>query len=122
MGRTVIGCGMLLLALGIAAHPAHARDRKAPLPRERESLGDGVGVRETRQVSFRHDASGASLAKAVSARAVVDSSAAKPNGKPTAPLAEQQPGRAEPLSFKLGAVTLRPAVGGIKGAQFSIGF
>jgi hypothetical protein len=47
----------------------------------------------------------------------------KSNGKPIAPLADQQEGRpSNPFRFKIGAVAVQPAVGGIKGAQFSIGF
>ena len=111
MGRTIYGwLMMVLVALGVAATPAYAKDRKSG--RDREPLAEMFAARQARSVAMRQDASAASAEMSSSSR----------NGKPIAPLAEQQPARSNPFRFNIGAVAVQPAVGGIKGAQFSIGF
>jgi predicted secreted protein len=103
MGRSFTGCAALLVALGVVAEPAQARDRKSSSPDSRELLSE---------IS----------AKAASSSAAIDRRSGNRNADPMAPLAPQQPATdRNPLSLKLGAVTLQPAVGGIKGAQVSIG-
>ena len=96
-----------LITLGIAVAPAHAKDRKSDASRNREALVDMLAGRQAVQTSM--SSSGAERS-------------ASRNGKPTAPLAEQQPAESNPFRFKIGAVAVQPTVGGIKGARFSIGF
>ena len=123
MGRTISGwLVVLVLALGVATPAAYAKDRKSAASRDREPLADMLATRQARSVSMRQDASAGSAASAATSAAAVEMSSSSRNGKPIAPLAEQQPLRSNPFRFDIGAVAVQPAVGGIKGAQFSIGF
>ena len=107
MGRRFTGGGLVLLvAVGIAACPAHAKDRKSS-SRDREALSEMIAT---------------SPARAAASSAPTEMSSGGRNGKPIAPLAEQQVVRSNPFRFNIGAVAVQPTVGGIKGAQFSIGF
>lgn len=93
MGRgRSIGCAAILLALFVATGLADARDRKPTAQRERAAVYALLTSREVRAVTPRPKVS--------------EQEAAPPN----------------PLYFKVGAFTLQPAVGGVNGAQFSIGF
>ena len=113
MGHTSKGwLVVVLIVLGAAAAPAHAKDRKSAASRDREPLAEMIAARQARSVSMRRDESAASVEMSSSSR----------NGKPIAPLAEQQALRSNPFRFHIGAVAVQPTVGGIKGAQFSIGF
>ena len=109
------GWAALALLTVFAVQPAQARDRKSGAPRDRAAVADWLATRDAAPRSMRQESS------AMSASATVARSSSDRNGKPTAPLSEQVT-PSGPLNFKLGAVTLRPAIGGIKGAQFSIGF
>ena len=122
MGRGFIGSiAGVLLALSVAP-PADAKDRKPAGPRDREALADMMAAREARPASTRQETSAASASRSATSSAAADMSSSRPNGKPIAPLEEQQPARSNPFRFNIGAVAVQPAVGGIKGAQFSIGF
>ena len=123
MGRTIYGwLVMVLVALSVTATPADAKDRKSDRSREREPLAEMMTARQARSVSMRQDASATSVARSASSSPSAEMSSSGRNGKPIAPLAEQLPGRSNPFRFNIGAVAVQPAVGGIKGAQFSIGF
>ena len=122
MGRRFTGWAAVLVAVGVATQPATARERKSAASRERESLAEMMAEREARSAAARQDASNTSAARATASAATLDSRARNRNGNPTAPVAELQPRETNPLKLKFGAVTLQPAVGGIKGARFSIGF
>ena len=122
MGRRSIGCAMLVFMIGFAVSPAEAKDRKpAAAERDRDTLADMIASRDAEPKAARQDA-GVATERAATSSAVLDRGSGNRNGAPMAPLREQQPARSNALSLKLGAVTVRPAVGGIKGAQFSIGF
>ena len=116
MGIRFTGWAALVLLAGFTAQPAQAKDRKSAAPRDRAAVADWLATRDAAPKSVRQDLP----AMSGSSAAVVRSSSDR-NGKPTAPLSGQV-ARSGPLHFKLGAITVRPAVGGIKGAQFSIGF
>ena len=108
MGRTIFGMLVALFAvLGIGITPAHAKDRKSEVARDREALVEMLAPRQAVQSSM--SSSGAEVS-------------ASRNGKPIAPLAEQQPPASNPFRFNIGGVAVQPTVGGIKGARFSIGF
>ena len=121
MGRRLTGwLVVFMVALGAAVTPAQAKDRKSAAPRDREALLDMIAARQARPVAMRQEAVAATGA-APSATAAELSTSAR-NGRPIAPLQEQQAVRGNPFRFNIGAVAVQPAVGGIKGAQFSIGF
>ena len=120
--RSAIGCAALVFIVGFAVQPAHGKDRKGAADQHRAAHADMVAAREANAKAARSDLSAASTERAAASSAVLDRDSRGRNGAPTAPLREQQAARPNALSFKLGAVTVRPAVGGIKGAQFSIGF
>ena len=123
MGRTISGWRVVVVVeLGVAATSADAKDRKSAASREREPLTEMIAARQARSVSMRQDASAASVARSTNSSASAEISSSNRNGKPIAPLADQQPPRSNAFRFNIGAVTVQPAVGGIKGAQFSIGF
>lgn len=108
MGRTIIGMLVALSAvLAVGVTPAHARDRKSEVARDREALVDMLAARPAVQSSGSSSAAEVSVSR---------------NGKPIAPLAEHQPAASNPFRFNMGGVAVEPAVGGIKGARFSIGF
>ena len=117
MGIRFTGWAALVLLTVFAVQPAQGKERKSAASRDRGAVADWLAAREASPKSARQE----SAAMSTSSAAVVRSSSDR-NGKPTAPLSEQHAAPAGPLHFKLGAVTLRPAIGGIKGAQFSIGF
>ena len=120
MGRGSIRCAALVFMVGFAFQPAEAKDRKsAAADPDRAALADMVASRAAQMKAPRNDASPERVA---ASSAVLDRSSPSRNGAPMAPLREQQAARPNALSLKLGAVTVRPAIGGIKGAQFSIGF
>ena len=121
MGRRSIGCAMLVFMIGFAVSAAEAKDRKPAAERDRDTLSDMIASRDAEPKAARQDA-GASTERTATSRAVLDRGSGNRNGAPMAPLREQQTASSNALSLKLGAVTVRPAVGGIKGAQFSIGF
>ena len=122
MGRNFNGWMVVFsVALGVAVAPAEAKDRKSAA-REREAVADMIAAREARSVAMRQEPAGGLTTRSAAASGTVQMSSTKPNGKPTAPLAEQQAPRSNPFRFNIGAVTVQPTVGGIKGAQFSIGF
>jgi hypothetical protein len=80
-----------------------------------------IAPREAQAKAARQDTSSGSVERVSATAAVLDRGSSNRNGTPTAPLREQQ-AASSALSLKFGAVTLQPAVGGIKGARFSIGF
>lgn len=106
MGRTLTGCTALLLAFSVAIHSAEARDSKAISGRESDSVS---AAREMHVV--REQAVSASSAFGSGRRSTVSE-----------PFGDQELARRNPLQVKLGAFTLQPTIGGVKGAQLSIGF
>ena len=122
MGQKFNGCAALLLALGLGIEPLEARDRKSAAKRNAESPSETTSASATRSVALRPDSFSASTASFASSSAVIDRPSGQRNRKPASPLAEQPPSTSNPLRLNFGAVTLQPAVGGVKGAQFSIGF
>ena len=121
MGRRINAWLGLVLLVGVVSLPAAAKDRKSTAPDDRAMVSTAFPSREVQVRAARADASGGSVDRAA-ATTVLNRSAANRNGSPTAPLQEQHTARSNALSLKLGAMTVKPAVGGIKGAQFSIGF
>ena len=121
MGR-LIGCVMLMVLGGFAVQPAQARERKSAAAADRAAVSAMTASREAHAKSVRQDASRTSVDRAAASAAVAGTFSSNRNRRPMAPLREQQEARPNALTVKLGAVTLQPAVGGIKGAQFSIGF
>jgi hypothetical protein len=102
-----------VFALGVAVTPAGAKDRKSAA-RDSGALAERLTMREARAMTMRQEPAGARDSASVDG---------KPNGRPIAPLADGQEIKASnPFRFNIGAVAVQPAVGGIKGAQFSIGF
>lgn len=120
MGRIFIprGWAALLVGVSFALQPVEAKDRNSSGSRDRKSGGETTVARAA---MMRQNGTGGSTGKAASP-SLTERLTSKPNGDPIAPLADQLPARSNPLQIKLGAVTLQPAVGGIKGAQLSIGF
>ena len=108
--------------VGFAVPPAEAKDRKAAAAEHDSAFSDMIASRGDNAKATRQDASAASVERTVASPAVLDRGSASRNGTPMAPLREQQPARSNALSLRLGAVTVRPSLGGIKGAQFSLGF
>lgn len=108
MGRKFIRMlGVMIVALGIVVAPAHAKDRKSGDARDRDAVEDVLAARQAVHSSISSPGAETSASR---------------NGKPIAPLAEQQPVEANPFRLNIGAVAVQPTVGGIKGARFSIGF
>jgi hypothetical protein len=102
----------VFVALAFAVTTGYAKDPKRAGPRDGEAAAAATIAREARSVAAPERSTGregATLER-------------KPNGKPIAPLADQQVLRSNPFRFNIGAVAVQPTVGGIKGAQFSIGF
>ena len=122
MGRTFIGCVGLMVLGGFIVQPADAKDRRSASSAERGTLSEMIVPREAHAKSARQDTSTGSMERASATAAVLDRGTSNRNSTPTAPLREQQSASSSALSLKFGAVTLQPAVGGIKGAKFSIGF
>lgn len=124
MGRTFMtGAALVILGASIAVQPAQAKDRKSAAANEnRAAFSDMIAQREAHSRTARQDPSSASVERVAAVAATVDRTSGNRNGTPTAPLREQPAATPSPLSLKFGAVTLQPAVGGIKGAKFSIGF
>jgi hypothetical protein len=122
MGRRSIPRAALLFLVGFAVQAAEGKERKAPAAEhDRAALSDMIVSRAA--TAAHRDASAASTERSAAASSpVLDRGQASRNGAPMAPLRDQQPATSNALSLKLGAVTVRPAVGGIKGAQFSLGF
>ncbi len=123
MVRSFKACAVLIVVCGVVI-PAHAKDRKsAGADGERSALADMIVSREAHAKATRQDTSSASVERAAVVGSAGDRTSGNGNGAPTAPLREQQQAATRSaLSLKFGAVTLQPAVGGIKGAKFSIGF
>ena len=117
MGRRINAWLGLVLLVGVISQPAIAKDRKSAAPDDRTMISSALPSQQVQARAARADASGGAAATTVLNRSAVNR-----NGSPTAPLQEQHTARSNALSLKLGAVTVKPAVGGIKGAQFSIGF
>ena len=121
MGRRINAWLGVVLLVGSISQPATAKDRKSAAPDDRAIVSSAFPAGEVQARAARADASGG-FADRAAATATLNRSAANRNGSPTAPLQEQHNARSNALSLKLGALTVKPAVGGIKGAQFSIGF
>ena len=107
MGRTIIGMLVAIAMVGIGITPAYAKDRKSEVARDRGALVEMLAPRQAVQSSMSSSGTEVSASR---------------NGKPIAPLAEQQPAASNPFRFNIGGVAVQPTVGGIKGARFSIGF
>ena len=124
MGRGVIGALVVFaVAVGGTTTPAQAKDRKSAAGRNHEAVAEMIAAREARANSGGQEAFAASASRARLASTGVEFSSAKPNGKPIAPLADEEPVSSNPFRFNLGRVAVQPTfVGGVKGAQFSIGF
>jgi len=122
MRRGFIGGVALLFALGVVIQPAEARDRKSAAARDREGAFDTRATREMRAFAIRREIFIASATTAEATSAGIDRPAGNRSGSFIARVADPEPTRTNRLELKLGAVTLQPAIDGIKGAQFSIGF
>jgi hypothetical protein len=122
MRRGFIGCVALLLALGVTIQPAEARDRKSAAARNREDLSDTRAVREARAFSVRREVFMTSAITVGLSSSESDGPGGKRRRSFAAGLADPEPARTNRLELKLGAMTVRPSIDGIKGAQFSIGF
>ena len=122
MGQRFIGWwGAAVVAIVVGTTPASAKDRKAATARDRAALDEMIAARQERP-AIRQEASAAPAARSARSSSATELSSPERNGQPIAPLQEQPPVRSNPFRFNIGAVAVQPVVGGIKGAQFSIGF
>lgn len=122
MGRRSIRCAAFLLGIFVATQSAEARDRKAAAKRERGPIFALLTPQEVRPLARRQQASIAAAPKARASSAVRAGTPARWTANRIAQSSKQESAKPDFLHFKVGAFTLKPAVGGVSGAQFSIGF
>lgn len=113
MGTRLTGFAAALLLISGALQSAHGKERRSAT-RGRLSFSETLGMQDAKSRSLQ--------AESLSVAGNGDVSSRHRNGKPAAQVAETDETAPGVFNFKLGAVTVRPAIGGIKGAQFSLGF
>ena len=121
MGRTYTGCTILLLACSVAIQSAEARDRKVASGPEREA-SSAPAARAMQAPVARVEAITAPMARSGSATSFTSGNGGSRRSGASEQFNEEEPARRNPLQMKLGKFILEPAIGGIKGAQLSIGF
>jgi hypothetical protein len=120
MGRNLLACCGLLIVIGLAFQPAQAGDRKSA-KRGPEAAEDIVAAPKSSE-SLRSEMAGASAAKSFEASsfAVAGHRSSGDRGTPTD---KEHKG----LTFlhihsAFGEIAVKPVVGQVNGAQFSLGF